>query len=119
MKKAAAYTLLVLYLMATCRPAMPVISDLISHAFWKSQHIATVHHHHGNHHAEEEMAAKEHEDDDHGAGVVKFSEPVSVHNTLKVAYNFQSLLFKVQKYYSPFYSIQNRYLETAYPPPKS
>ena len=63
-KWATAYYLLLLYATVALKPALPLISDFLSHTFAETQHIATVHAHHGEHHLEHEMAETG-EDHDH------------------------------------------------------
>ncbi len=50
MKKPVAYIFLIAYSVLLLRPAIPFVADVMAHAFWYSQHIATVHYENGKYH---------------------------------------------------------------------
>ncbi|MEO6406592.1 MAG: hypothetical protein ABIY51_05790 [Ferruginibacter sp.] len=58
MKKTAAYFFLFTYVIILCKPIGPVITDAIAHAFYYSQHIATVHYENGKMHVHKELMEK-------------------------------------------------------------
>jgi hypothetical protein len=61
-KTIVAKLLLALYLAVSCRPALPVLADVVAHVLFYEHHIATVHQHDGHFHVHEEVAAATKED---------------------------------------------------------
>ncbi|MEP6713133.1 MAG: hypothetical protein ABJA37_11980 [Ferruginibacter sp.] len=55
MKKGILYILLFSYSVLMLKPLLPYISDKIAHAFWYSQHMATVHYVDGKFHVHKEV----------------------------------------------------------------
>ncbi|MEP6512575.1 MAG: hypothetical protein ABJA79_01805 [Parafilimonas sp.] len=49
---------MLLYLTVVFKPAIPIISDALSHTFADAIHIATVHAKYGNNHLEKELATE-------------------------------------------------------------
>lgn len=80
MKKIAAYYLLLLYILATLKPVLPIVNDMLAHTFNETEHLATVHQHFGILHLHHDLkeAAKD-DNDQNNAALLKASEPVSVH----------------------------------------
>jgi hypothetical protein len=66
MKKQVAILLLLCYSLALVKPLAPVLSDLLAHSFWKSEHVATVHFENGKYHVHLDMqkAGKEEQQND-------------------------------------------------------
>ncbi len=120
MKKVAAYSLFLIYIIATAKTALPLVVDGMAHFFWKAHHIATIHHHYGNHHVENEIADNDHhDDDDQNGGTIKYTEPAAIHIAAKISCTLHPLFFKEQKYNSLLLSFPTTYLELHYPPPKA
>ncbi|MEJ7911666.1 MAG: hypothetical protein WKF70_00830 [Chitinophagaceae bacterium] len=80
MKSVVAYYLLLFYLVAACKPFLPVVSDLLAHTFWHTHHASTVHKDDGDHHLHDQLveSAKE-EDKGNTSTASRFSESVSAH----------------------------------------
>ncbi|MBL0183060.1 MAG: hypothetical protein IPP96_12495 [Chitinophagaceae bacterium] len=55
MKKAALYILLFAYSTAMLKPVSPYIADAFAHAFYYTQHMATVHYENGKLHVHKEI----------------------------------------------------------------
>ena len=55
--------LLVAYTLFLLKPVMPVVGDMLAHAFWKNVHIATVHVENGVAHVHYELAKQAKESD--------------------------------------------------------
>lgn len=95
MKKALIYLTLFLYSFALFRPAAPVFTDLLAHAFWKMEHMATVHFENGQYHVHAELLeASQKEPGKYPAGSsasLKTGKPLFVHLCSKTVYS----LFKV------------------------
>ncbi len=114
-----AYFLLFIYLVATCKPVLPIASDMLAHAFWKSNHIESVHHQHGSHHVQSEIAHAQ--DNDHNSQNntnLKFSEPVALHLAAILSYSFSFTAIRKPYLPSTSYSLCKTALDTSYPPPK-
>lgn len=76
-----AYYLLLIYLTMMARPFLPLLSDVWSHTFSETIHIAKVHARYGANHLEKELAAAEKENNNASKNTagVKTTEPVPVH----------------------------------------
>ncbi|MEO7265378.1 MAG: hypothetical protein ABIW38_10715 [Ferruginibacter sp.] len=75
MKKTAAYIFLFVYVVVLCKPITPIISDGIAHAFYYSQHMATVHYENGKMHLHQELIKKAcEENSSKDQGLVKKSQ---------------------------------------------
>jgi hypothetical protein len=118
LKNIAAYYLLLLYILAMCKPILPLVQDEFAHIFWKAEHLATVHHDHGDHHTEEEIADAEHEEDRKQPATTKTSEPVSVHIVLENVYSISQLAIHKQKFAVNTCNVSTVSLDKHYPPPK-
>ena len=80
MKKIAAYYLLLIYILATVKPILPIVNDMLAHIFNEAEHIATVHQHFGKMHLHHDLKeAAKHDNDANNAALLKATEPVSVH----------------------------------------
>ena len=55
MKKQFAILLLLCYSLALIKPLVPAVSDFVSHTYWKSEHLATVHFENGKYHLHIDM----------------------------------------------------------------
>ncbi len=55
MKSPTAYYLLLLYVVLVFKPALPVISNLVAHAFAGVAHVANVHAKYGSNHVQNEV----------------------------------------------------------------
>ncbi len=75
MKKTAAYIFLFAYVVLLCKPITPIISDAFAHAFYYSQHMATVHYENGKMHVHQELIKKAGEENSSkDQGLVKKSQ---------------------------------------------
>lgn len=118
MKSVVAYYLLFFYILATCKPVLPIITDLIAHGFNKSEHISTVHHHNGEHHVHQEITDAAGENEQHNTSTPKLSEPVTSHLAPQLSYNFFSICTHKQAYYTGMFNTIFTFLDKFYPPPK-
>jgi hypothetical protein len=119
MKRTVAYYFLLLYTIAACKPVLPVIKDVVAHAFWNAKHVATVHQHDGDHHVHSEVnkvAAQDHEDQN--TPTPKASEPVSIHIPANHHYDFRHLSEGNKRYFFSLNARRNPYLEKDFLPPK-
>lgn len=64
MKRLLLYILLSCYTITIVKPVLPYISDFISHVFFYTQHMATVHYENGNYHVHYETAKAVKEESD-------------------------------------------------------
>lgn len=56
--KLASTLLLLLYISAVCRPALPLVADGLAHLFWHKHHLQTKHAQKGQNHLVKEIAAE-------------------------------------------------------------
>ncbi len=119
MKSDIAYYLLILYVLAICKPLMPLVHDVLAHNFWKAQHIATVHNHNGEHHAEEEIA-KEMEDEHNNAvpSTSKTSDTVSIHLISESSHIIPQLFVAKNIFETRMDKVYSLILDQPYPPPR-
>jgi hypothetical protein len=118
-KLTVAYYFLLLYTIAACKPVLPMIKDVVAHAFWNAKHVATVHQHDGGHHVHTEIskaAAEEQEKKD--TSTSKASDPVSIHIPANHHYDFRHLSDGRKKYFFSPNTFQNPDLEKDFLPPK-
>ncbi|MBI3719536.1 MAG: hypothetical protein HY252_13210 [Sphingobacteriales bacterium] len=79
MKQAAVYYLFLIYIMAMCKPILPLVNDMLAHTFYEAEHIATVHQQYGKNHLHNDLKEASKENSNNNTAIVKASEPVSVH----------------------------------------
>ena len=102
-----------------CKPLLPLIQDKLAHAFWKAEHISTVHHHHGDQHAHKEIAEAAHEqENDKQPAPTKISEPVSIHLVAQNTHAIPQLFIEKQKFALRNYKTSSFALDKHYPPPR-
>ncbi len=118
MKQTVAYFLLVVYIIALCKPVLPLLQDGLAHLFWKAQHIGTVHHHHGHHHAEKTVAATHENKTDSTPANAKSSPPVSAHLAAKVGFRFLQPEAVARNYSSTESCFRTSRPNTPHRPPK-
>ena len=53
------YGLLYIYGFALLKPILPIANDIIAHAFFKIQHLSTIHIENGKYHVHQELAVEE------------------------------------------------------------
>ncbi len=119
MKKIISYLVLFSYTTIILKPVLPVASDVVAHAFWKLEHISTVHSHDGDDHVHQEIIEKEKQDQsDKTIPVFRYEVSVSPHLIAKVSYDF-SLAPEIQTHNtsSLFYHPES-FLDQDDPPPK-
>lgn len=59
MQRIALYIILFSYSMVMLKPVSPYISDAVSHVFYYTQHMATVHYENGKYHVHKEIVDNE------------------------------------------------------------
>ncbi len=107
MKKAAAYIFLFVYVVIFFKPVTPIIANAISHAFFYSQHMATVHFENGKMHLHKEMIQKAGEENStKDIGLLKKSQPTEEYispcsdlNTYPIATNKNNVIMLVSIIY--------------------
>lgn len=113
-----AYYLIILYLLALCKPVLPTVQDELAHFFWKDEHITKVHHHFGDQHAEHEASSASHEESNKKSANSKTIEFVSIHLiSQSVKSNPQSCIASAKadlRMYDP----SSLSLDKPYPPPR-
>ena len=118
MKSVAAYYLLLFYCAALFKPALPLVSDYLSHTFSRSFHFSTVHHEHGPDHTHEEVAntvAGDHEERDNSRSY----EPVSVHLLFEQTEAIDSTPVEQALLSILLLNTSSPFLHVITPPPKS
>lgn len=119
MRTITAYYLLLLYLLALCKPIVPIVQDGLAHIFWQAEHIATVHQHQGSHHAEAETAASTGNDENKKLPAsAKISEPVSVHIIAQSSCPLYPPLPEKIQFATPAAALASVTLTKHYPPPR-
>ena len=107
MRKALSYLLLVSYAIVLLKPVLPILTDFIAHAFYKYEHIATVHKENGKTHLHYELQkASEETGNDKSNLPTKAATEVSPHVFTNMLYTFD--VAKV--------SLQHFTINTSYPP---
>jgi hypothetical protein len=118
-KNIVAFYLLIFYLLAVCKPVLPIAFDSLAHFFWKAHHISTVHHHLGKNHTEKQVAsAAHHEENDANPSKAKIAEPVSTHVVIENYYIILQTSIAPLAYTSKVYRETSAFLEKYYPPPR-
>ena len=120
MKNTAAYYLLILYILAVCKPILPLVQDEVAHLFWKTEHVAKVHAHNGSNHVHKEIASTtKKENKDTNTTTSKTGENVSIHMITTEPGSLQGPIQGLQLFgiVSPtiFFLFTNKH----YPPPKA
>lgn len=120
MKYPSAYYLLLLYTISICKPLLPLVSDVLAHTFWQTNHISAVHQHQGKNHLHDELgeAAKQDTTDANTTGG-KSSESVPVHLLTQYHFDFLRTAPAVQKLFNGSSTIISAFLEKHTPPPKA
>ena len=89
MKSATAYYLLLFYIVAVCKPVLPLLGDAYAHEFHEAEHISTIHLVFGQHHASKEFNAATGSDDAaSNSSSGKSAEPVSIHIITRWDYKY-------------------------------
>ncbi len=118
-KEVLAYFLLIIYLVATCKPVLPIAADILAHTFWESNHVESVHHQHGSQHVQSEIThAEDNDDNSQNDSTLKFSEPVPLHLAAILSFDFNFIAFRQSYLPSTSNSIFQTTLDRTYPPPK-
>lgn len=92
MKRILLYTLLFSYTIIMVKPVMPYVSDIIAHAFWYSQHMATVHYENGKYHVHAEIFKAEKNNSNENQGAPK--KEITGDEHLIVSQQFDHLPYK-------------------------
>ncbi len=120
MRFPTAYYLMLLYLTVVFKPAIPIISDALSHTFADAIHIATVHAKYGNNHLETELATEGSDNDNSkNQNTVKSEEQIPVH-VPEDECTFDFSLNSFNKSYPVFknYTLSAIFIAKQIPPPK-
>ncbi|MES2776265.1 MAG: hypothetical protein V4722_18970 [Bacteroidota bacterium] len=120
MKKALSYLLLLSYLVILVKPVLPYVADFLAHAFWKYEHIATVHQENGKTHIHFELqkAAKETGGEKNNLPS-KTENEVTPHVIAIVAYDFVIVEDNQNQFSSGIYYLPSISIGANYPPPKA
>ncbi|MBC7827162.1 MAG: hypothetical protein H7122_05415 [Chitinophagaceae bacterium] len=106
-------------MIAICKPVLPIVKDALAHAFWKVEHLSTVHHHAGNLHVHTEInELAEDSDKDKNAQTFKTTDSVSIHILAKNNFEFAYQFVNAKSYFFKLCSLQNPFLAINCPPPK-
>jgi hypothetical protein len=119
LKSASAYYLLLIYIAAMCKPVLPVVKDVLAHAFWQESHTATVHQKSGEDHVHQEVKDMEGNHTDDSGVPAKFTEPVSVHLLMQYCCNFFYSFAVTDNRLQRVCSFTAPILNVIIPPPKS
>jgi hypothetical protein len=116
MHKITSYLLLFIYANGLLAPVSPVINDMLAHAFWRAQHMATVHCVDGKYHVHYELynAGKK---DNKANSSFKSDETISIH----IRANEKDLLFSFLKEVMQIREgvwLENPFVKISSPPPK-
>ena len=120
MKKGIVYIVLIAYVALLCKPVMPYVADEIAHAFWYSQHMATIHVENGKYHVhkqvvEESKKATPNKDIE----LLKKYSSESEYLIFSIASTSQKYtLVNDKKFTGVIFSICNQVLDIDAPPPK-
>lgn len=98
--------LLLSYLVILVKPILPHVSDFLAHAFWKYEHIATVHQENGTSHVHYELEkAAEKDQSDNPIPILKADAFDTPHVMLQQAYDFslQAVVLNHHSIFSVFY----------------
>jgi len=119
MKYTIAYCLFFCYLLAICKPVLPLASDAISHFFWKAKHLATVHQQLGNHHSDEALQkAMEDEESKSGTTGANSSETISIHIFVQPLLYIPSIRFAKQLFKYNHFPVRFPQPNPPFTPPK-
>ncbi len=118
MKKPIAYFFIVVYSVLLLRPAMPFVADALAHAFWYSQHIATVHFENGKYHVHYQWL------DESGKSLAgknnqSLKTEIFMGDWLVTSITFEFLIDLVQKdsYPDESFDLRSVFSRLNYPPP--
>ncbi|MEO7312860.1 MAG: hypothetical protein ABIX01_20920 [Chitinophagaceae bacterium] len=102
------------------KPVLPYVSDFLAHAFWKYEHIATVHKENGKTHIHYELqqAAKENGTDKSNAAS-NMETSVTPHVMSLLAYDFSLLPVRQSHWPAFIFYLPSVKLSGNYPPPKA
>ncbi len=120
MKKALSYLLLVSYAIILLKPVLPYVTDFIAHAFYKYEHIATVHKENGKTHLHYELQkASEESGTDKTNLPIKAATEVSPHVFTNMLYSFA--VVKISQQHFPINTLFSPSIAMAgdFPPPKA
>ncbi len=81
MRFTTAYYLLIIYISVMFRPFVPIVKDVISHTFFETIHIATVHALYGSDHVQKEVSENntDTQNNKHHTGGINEESQVQVH----------------------------------------
>ena len=110
--------LLICYILFLFKPALPLISDWVSHTFNEKQHMMLVHEVHGKFHIHQELGSAGHQSDNEKSNESKYQ----VEEYLHVASGIFNVLLHTEYqgsyvFYTFSYPISS-YQDTHYPPPR-
>jgi hypothetical protein len=119
MKVPIAYYLMILYVTVMFKPLIPIVTDSISHVFYKAIHIATVHALYGSNHLQKELAdsSSESATDKHQSNTTGDQVPVHVP---AIDYSDEFSLHRMDKHYSflKLYKLLPGFMLNNFPPPR-
>ena len=120
MKKALSYLLLFSYMVILVKPVLPYVSDFLAHAFWKYEHIATVHKEFGKTHIHFELqnTAKENKADKNNTNTASETQTTPHISTIAV-YDFTIPVVTINYFPSNKLYPSSIAIAGNYPPPKA
>jgi len=120
MKRIIAYYLLLFYIVAACKPFLPLVGDVLAHTFWQDHHAATVHRDQGDRHLHDQLqeSASDQNNGDSPAAS-RYSESVSAHFAPhpQLAFIHSSPALVYRQYYKT--DLPNPVIEKSVPPPRA
>jgi hypothetical protein len=116
MRKITSYLLLFIYANGLLAPVSPIIGDVMAHAFWRAQHMATVHCVNGKYHVHYELynTGKK---DNKGNSTVKADEAISIHiqpDEKELLFTFRKEIIQIRE----GVWLQNPFIKISSPPPR-
>ncbi len=119
MKKGILYILIVSYSTLMLKPVLPYVSDAFAHAFWYSQHMATVHYVNGKFHLHKEVM-EETKKNTNDANPLSLKKEQSQQEHLVTEIKIpQPTLLIMKEYFSEYsLSLFPSHTEKNYPPPR-
>lgn len=119
MKKIIIYILLFSYSIITVKPFLPIITDVVAHIFWYSEHIATVHNEKGKYHVHYESLVERQKNDSEKKAPITKIEIISTEHLMNTSfYDFAYKLSLPLHFTNLSLYFPHIWLTNSYPPPK-
>ena len=118
MKQAITYLLFFTYSTTMFKPILPYASDIVAHALWYSDHIATIHSHDGKFHVHKEVIEAAKNNNHEKTNIPKKDNSASDHIRTPELTILRQKNFSKKNYSSIHPGFFYTYLLTDFPPPK-